>query len=286
MSEVGISKSILSVSTPGTHLVPGDSKLAAKTSRHCNIYASALKKRHPDKFGYWASLPLPDVKLAMEEIDHGVSEDADGYCVETNHHGHYLGDKMFDPVFDELNRRKATVFIHPTTPCIACDTGPVKATPFEGRYPNPMLEFFFDTARAFSNLLLSGTFERCPDINWILPHAGGAIPPLLSRVTGFSTLVPGPWKSTSEDDIRAAFVKRIWFDLAGFPFPGQLRGLMASGVTSDRLLYGSDYCFTRANGVKMLAGQMDKGVQEMFSEEEIENIYSGNAVRLLQNRGC
>lgn len=284
MSRVGISKSILSISSPGTHLVAGDSKLAAKVTRYCNQYAASLKKNQPDKFGYWASLPLPDVQLSLEEIPTALEEGADGFALETNHHGHYLGDPKFDAVFNELNRRKAIVFIHPTSPCIACeDEEPIKAAPLHKSFPNPMLEFFFDTARAVTNLFMSGTVARCPDITFIIPHAGGGMPPILSRFTGFSTLVPGPWTGVTEDTARSAFDKQFYFDLAGFPFPGQIVGLVQGvGVSTKKLLYGSDFPFTKPDGVKMLADVMDEGVEKMFTEDEVEAIYHGNATALLR----
>lgn len=299
MHKNNISKSILSISSPGTHLVPGNDRLAASLTRHCNTYASGLKKRRPESFGYWASLPLPSIDLALAEIPLAVAEGADGFALQTNHHGRYLGDALFDPVFAELSRRHATVFIHPTSPCIACvDEGqgihPTRAAPLAANFPNPMLEFFFDTARAVANLFLSGAVQRFPGITYVIPHAGGCLPPVLSRFTGFSTLVPGPWAGVGEEDARRVFEQRFYFDLAGFVFPagegaeamaasGQLVGLVRGmGVSASRLLYGSDFPFTKADGVELLAGLMDRGVKGMFTEEEIEQIYRGNAERLLQ----
>lgn len=295
MEDLNISKSILSISTPGTHLIPGDSQLAAKVTRECNSYAADLKKRHPDKFGFWASLPLPDVDLCLKEMETAANEDCDGYCLLTNGHGHYLGDPSLDPVFEELNRRKATIFIHPTTPCIKCDpelaarnnastdpAKPTKAAPFAGKYPNPMLEFFFDTARIVTNLFMGGTFKRTPNVTYIIPHVGGGMPPILSRFTGFSTLVPGPWENVKEEDALEAFKTQCYFDLAGFPFPGQIVGLVKGvGVPHSRLLYGSDYPFTKSDGVQYLSDIMETGVKKMFSEQEIEDIFHKNAERML-----
>ncbi|KXL46760.1 hypothetical protein M433DRAFT_153422 [Acidomyces richmondensis BFW] len=289
MDKNGISKSVISISSPGTHLVPGNDELAAKLTRDCNAYAASLKQKMPQRFGYFASLPLPAVGICLEEIKTASQEGCDGFVFLTNGHGHYLGDSVFDPIFDELNRRQAIVFIHPTTPTCPCSPEalsqgqePIKATPFAGRYPNPMLEFLFDTARVVTNLFMSGTVRRCPDIRFILPHLGGAFPPLLSRWAGYSSLVPGPWVSVPEDEVRETFLKQFWFDMAGFPFPGQIRGLMqGSGILHSKLLYGSDYPFTKAPGVEILLDAMDKGVKTMFTKEEIEDIYHRNAERLL-----
>lgn len=70
--------------------------------------------------------------------------------------------------------------------------------------------------------------------------------------------------------------------MAGFAFPTQIRGLLhGTGVSHSRLMYGSDFPFTRANGVEMLLGQMDNGVKELFNEEEIEDLYHRTAEKLL-----
>ncbi|QIX00655.1 hypothetical protein AMS68_006172 [Peltaster fructicola] len=296
MSKHNIQKSIVSISTPGTHLVADNAQLAAKVTRECNAYAADLKKRRPDHFGYWASLPIPDVDLCLKEIEHATVEGCDGFVMLTNGYGHYLGDSIFDQVFDELNRRKAILFIHPTTPCIRCDPElaeltnasidkPTKATPFAGRVPNPMLEFLFDTTRAVSNLFLSGTVKRCPDIKFILPHLAGATPPVLSRWTIYSQLVPTSWDSISEDEVRAAFNRQFYFDLAGMPFPGQIVGLLkGSGVEHSRLMYGSDYPYTKAEAVDRLMPLMTTGMENMFTSDEIEDVYRRNAETLLRLR--
>jgi hypothetical protein len=99
---------------------------------------------------------LPDVAGTLEEIPYALNTlHADGFTLETNHHGLYLGDSTFDPVFAELNRRKAEIFIHPTQPYIpACNAHDGKmqlASPLMA-FPRPMFEFMFDTARAVINL--------------------------------------------------------------------------------------------------------------------------------------
>ncbi|EMC93697.1 hypothetical protein BAUCODRAFT_251053 [Baudoinia panamericana UAMH 10762] len=289
MNDLGISKSIISVSSPGTHLVAGNGELAAKVAREVNSYAADLKKKMPDRFGYWASLPMPDIDVCLEEIAQATEEGCDGFVLESNSHGEYLGNESLNPIFDELNRRRATIFIHPTTPICPCSPKaraqgqqPVKAAPFAGKYPNPMLEFMFDTARAVTNLFLSGTIRRCPNIRIILPHLGGAMPPLLSRWSAYSTFVPVPWEDITEEEVREAFKTQIWFDLAGFPFPGQIVGLMQGcGVPHSRLMYGSDWPFTRRPGVDRLAVMLDDGVKGMFNTDEIEDIYHRNAEKLL-----
>jgi 6-methylsalicylate decarboxylase len=294
MDELNIIKSIVSISSPGTHLDVKDDAHAAKLARNCNTFSAELKREHPDRFGFFASLPLPAIDESLAEIDHALSEGADGFVVMTNAHGHYLGDELFNPVFDKMNECKATVFIHPTWPCTVCkDTvtatpSTQAATPLASKYRIPMFEFLFDTARAIINLFLSGTVSRCPDIKFIFPHGSGAFPPLFSRISSYSQFVPGGRK-TSEAEVRTALLKQCYFDLAGWVFAeepeakGQLIALMEGiGVTYDRLLFGTDYCFTQAPYAKWFTEVIDKKTHEMFDMDQAAAILSGNAIKLFE----
>ena len=282
MKQINITKSIISISSPGTFLVDGDNSAAHKLTRQCNDYASELVSRHPSSLGFWASLPLPDIEGALQEIRYIFDTlKADGVTLETNHHGIYLGDSSLDVVFDELNRRHSKVFIHPTTPCMqSCHGhGPTPAATLT-QFPNPMFEFMFDSARAVINLFLSGTVARCPNITFIIPHAGGALPPLIERFTSFAGVVGGD-KSLTSQVVKDAFAKQFYFDLAGFPFPDQIWGLLRY-VGVDRILYGSDCPFTPDAAVLMLAERMTVEMGKIWSEEERRAVLAGNARKLLR----
>jgi len=121
MERCNISKSILSISSPGTHLYPGagNDEAAQKLARRCNEYLAKIKRRRPEKFGFFATLPLPYVQGSFEEIAYALDElNADGFCVLSNHHGIYIGNAIYEPIWAELSRRKAKVFMHPTIPCM------------------------------------------------------------------------------------------------------------------------------------------------------------------------
>lgn len=280
MKQINISKSIISISSPGTNLKHDNIELARSLTRQCNDYAADLVSRHPEKFGFWASLPLPDVQSSLDEISYVFDKlHANGITMETNHHGTYLGDKSLDAVFDELNRRHATMFIHPTTPCLSSchGHGPTPCAPLS-HMPNPMFEFMFDSARAVINLFLSGTIARCPNITFVIPHAGGALPPLIERFTSFAHLIAGDASLTS-DVVKETFAKQFYFDLAGMSFPDQVHGLLRF-VGKDRLLYGSDCPFTPDKAVFGLAEAMESGMKE-WSSEDVKAVLLDNAYRLL-----
>ena len=278
MDAVNISKSILSISTPGTHLVHGNDELARQVTRDCNEYAADLKKRKPSRFGFFASMPLPDVQGTLAEIKYALDDlNADGITVKTNHHGKYLGHKDFEPVFEELNRRKAIVFIHPTTPCMPNGEAALPLPDF----PRPLFEFFFDTARCVINLFLSGTVARYPHITYLLSHCGGALPPMIRRFTSATPLM-GLGDLASMDIVKERFSKQFYFDTAGWAFPEQIKGLLEY-TSADRILYGSDFPFTPLKVVTVLSEAHDKYLPEVFSKkEEQEDLCYKNATRLLE----
>lgn len=175
MDRWGIDRSVLSISSPGTHF--GDDEAARKLTRHVNEAGAAAVRAHPDRFGHFASLSLPDVHAALIQVAYALDElGSDGVVVESNSDGTYLGDSRYEPLYSDLNQRKAIVFIHPTSP----PSAPQIAL---GR-PRPMVEFIFETARTVTDLLLTDTFLRYPDIRWVISHGGGALPLLADRMPG------------------------------------------------------------------------------------------------------
>lgn len=248
MERSGIVKSYLSISSPGVHF--GDDVAARALAREVNDFGAQVRNERPQRFGHFASLPLPDVEGSLAEAAHALDVlGADGVTVETNHHGHYLGDPRFEPLWEDLDRRGALVFVHPTSPPHADELS-------LGR-PRPMLEFLFDTARTASDLLLRGVLSRYPRIRWVLTHGGGALPLLADRMDMFSAVVGGGAKDAPT---AVEQLGRLWYDMAGTPFPRQVPALDAAfGI--DRLLYGSDYCWTPAAAARAQVTSVDSAVQ-------------------------
>src|SRR6186713_669688 len=166
MKAANISKSVLSLSST----IPGTAEQVRRLARSCNEYAESLKKEYPDNFGYWATLPLPDVDGSLAEIAYLFDNfNPDGVRVLTNHNGIYLGDAQFDPIFAELSKRNITLFIHPAVPCVSTNTTCIPALPLPG-IPTAIGEYLFDQTRAFMNLFHSGTIDRYPGITYIITH--------------------------------------------------------------------------------------------------------------------
>ncbi len=142
----------------------------------------------------------------MAEIDYALGTlKLDGVVLLTNANGVYLGDTRLDPVFDELNCRETVVFLHPTLPaCAECTSL---------GYAPSLIEFVFDTTRAVTHLVLSGTLERCPDLRVIAPHAGGTVPYLSERIGLIaSRFVPGAGERAPAG--VEAYLRQLYYDLA------------------------------------------------------------------------
>jgi 6-methylsalicylate decarboxylase len=250
MDRLGIAASLLSISSPGVYF--GNETAARDLAREMNEIGRRAVVDHPGRFGLFAALPLPDVDAAMAEIAYCCEHlDVDGFALLTNVGGTYLGNPSWEPVFRELNRRKARVFVHPTSPACWERTS-------LGR-PRPMLEFLFDTTRAVVDLVLNGTIARHADIAFIVPHAGATLPMIVDRVSVFARLLE---VDASVDVLRD--IARLRYDLAGFPVPRQLDALLTI-TTLEHLHYGSDYPFTPEFAVAMAAERLETAGEALGS---------------------
>ncbi|MER5916283.1 amidohydrolase family protein [Streptomyces sp. NPDC001982] len=264
MDSIGIRSSVLSVSSPGTHF--GDDRAARLLTREVNEFGADVVRTHPERFGHFASLPLPDVDGSLAELAHALDNlGSHGVAIETNAAGTYLGDPRFEPLWSELDSREGVVFVHPTSP-------PCHEAVSLGR-PRPMLEFLFDSSRAVSDLVFAGVLQRHPRIQWIITHGGGALPLLADRMELFrSGMAPGEGPTVQEQ------LRRLWFDMAGTPFPHQVPALVRA-FGRDRLLYGSDYCWTPAAGAAAQIASVDAAGQP--DRTTWRRVTTANAARLL-----
>jgi predicted TIM-barrel fold metal-dependent hydrolase len=239
-----IQRAIMSMSSPGVHF--GDDRAARDLAREVNDFGAKLVVEHPDRFGLFASLPLPDVEGAVAEAVYALDElGVDGVTVETNAHGRYLGDPSFAPLLEELDDRSAVIFVHPTSPACTPQLLPEQ--------PRPMVEFLFESTRNIADVFLGGTIERYPNLKIIVPHSGGVLALVADRLEAFRGLILGG--SADRPSVRE-LLGRLWYDMAGTPFPLALPTLSAV-VGTDHLLYGSDYPWTPDIGIDAQVRSVD-----------------------------
>lgn len=268
MDRMNINVAMISLSSPSVHF--GDDEAARGLAREVNEVGARLVSDHMGRFGFMASLPLPDLDGALSEIDYAFDIlKADGVVLYTNHRGIYLGDKSLEPIFAELSRRRAVVFIHPTKPSA------VPANVLEG-FPMPGLEYIFDTTRAVTNLILNGTLQRNPGVKIIVPHAGAAMPILVNRIYGMLQHLESTGQVSSIPHVISE-LRSLHYDLAGQPVPYQLMALLKL-VGSERILYGSDVPYTAEVPSTLLLQKIRS--TEFLSDTQRQAIFEDNALAL------
>jgi predicted TIM-barrel fold metal-dependent hydrolase len=263
MDRKGIGTAITSVAAPGVYF--GDIEKAKALARKSNEYSAKLVADHPDRFGAYAVLPLPDVDAALAELAYATDVlKLDGVALLSNYRGRYPGDPAFDALFDEMNRRKTTIFVHPE---VAMERPKLPI-------PGTLTEFVFDTTRAAANLIFSGTMERNPDLRIILAHMGGTVPYLAGR---FALGALDPHLNSKAPKGAQAYLKRFYYETALSTSPTALASAQEI-VEPSRILFGSDHPFApeklidaEIQGLERYAG---------FDAETRERIERDNALPL------
>ncbi len=213
----------------------------------------------------------PDIDASLTEIGYALGTlKLDGVVMETNFHGIYLGDVRLDPIFAELNRRRARLFLHPTSP-------PCFEAVGLGR-PALILGFPLDTSRTVTDLVFAGTLTRYPDIRMIIPHAGGALSAIAERIAQFSNLPFLKQRPAGGADEVRRVLASLYYDLAGSASDNAIERLRQLTSVSH-ILFGSDFPFTPASGI-------DANVRNFrnlkgLTEAEHEGMAKGNALDLL-----
>src|SRR5688572_5027323 len=216
LDRVGTATAMVSVTAPGVWF--GDAPEARRYARELNEYAAArMVGDHKGRFGLFAVLPLPDVDGSLREIEFALDTlKADGFGVLTSYGNAWLGDASFAPVLEELNRRKAVVYVHPTD--AACCSGLLP------RVPNQMLEYPMDTMRTIASLVVSETATRCPDVRFIFSHAGGPLIGVAGRLLG-AEMTDDNLAKTPEPNTRLHHLRRFYYDTAGSANPVNMQAL-------------------------------------------------------------
>jgi len=263
MDEARVSRAVLSISSPGVHF--GDDAQARDVARECNDYAAALGKTHPGRFDLFAALPMPNVEGAIREAERALAlPGARGVGLLSNYDGRYLGEDEFRPLFEWLDKRGATVYVHPTdAPCCA-GLVPQIAT--------PLIEFPVDTGRTIASLLWSGTLSAFPGIRFIFSHGGGVLPMVAERVIAMG-FVDRALLARVPEGAQAALAK-VYVDTASVTGPAAIAALRA-WLPEDHILYGTDFPWGT------LAASRASLARLGLAPDKLAAIESGNAARLL-----
>lgn len=267
LDDAGIDVAVTSISTPGVHM--GDDRAARALARQCNEHSATLIRDHPGRFAGFACLPLPDVDGALAELAYSLDTlELDGVVLFSNSRGVYLGDRSLSPLFEELQRRGAVVFVHPN------------ASPDPSAHrlglPDTLIDFTADTTRAIAQLLYSNTFSRTPDVKYVFSHAGGTVPYLAGRfaIVDEMAVIPGRENRSS----AAETFRHLYFDTAA-SWSDPVLTMLRSVVGLDRVVFGTDFPYLRRDlAVACRQHILDSSV---LNDSERASILSGTAARLI-----
>ena len=263
MDKAGVSTSILSVTTPAVSFAEQD--LARRIARESNEWIAGLRRDYPGRFGSFAMLPMQDIDGSLREIEYALDTlKADGIGLLTSYGDKWLGNAAYAPIMNELNRRKAILYTHPTL-----------ANCCRGLLPDvapTVIEYGTDTSRTITDIVFSGTAARCPDLRFIFSHAGGTLPFLTERMIQAPVLNRNLAARVPNGVLHE--LQRFYYDTAWAYNPAPLAALTKLVATSQ-ILYGSDYPYRL--GPDTVKGLVDYG----FSAADMKAIGRDNAVRLV-----
>lgn len=271
MDKAGVATAIGSITTPGVTFL--DDSSARRIARESNEFMARLATDRAGRFGFWAILPWPIASgsspdASLKEVEYALDTlHADGIGMLTSYGDKFFGDTVFAPIFEELNRRKAVVYTHPT-PAECC------RNPLAG-IPDTIVEYGTDTSRAITRTVFSGTSRKYPDMRVIFSHGGGSMPFMSERMVN---LAKTPQYAKQLPDGFLPEAAKFYYDTAqasNAPAMSALKKL----VPVSQIVFGTDYPFRTS--LEHVANLKACGV---FNAAEIRAIETANPLKLLPHR--
>jgi 6-methylsalicylate decarboxylase len=263
MDRAGIATAMTSPTTPQVGFLGRED--AARVARESNEYAKKLMLDHPGRFGLFAMLPLPHIDESLKEIAYAFDVlKADGIGMMTSYGDKWLGYDVFAPVWEELNRRKATVYTHPdgANCCVNLVQG----------LPETIVEYGADTTRTIASLIFSGTSQRYKDINFIFSHGGGVLTATAERFEIQMVSLP-PYKGKFTRELVDHELQRFYYDTAQIANAVTMEALVKL-VPVSQVVFGSDFPYRTAE-------EHVKGLNNAFGAADLKAIDRDNALRIL-----
>jgi len=266
MDRVGIDVEVVSLSTPNVFFA--DAQRQPEIARIVNDAYAELIAKHPARFKAFASIPMDAPDEALKELHRAINDlKLNGVILLSNIGGQPLTSPVYRPFFEEANRMKLCILLHPMLPA--------NADPFREYVLGPIVGFMFDTTLAVARMCFDGVFRNLPDIRWIVAHLGGAVPYLMERMDN-------GWRDFAEcrakiDDLPSTYLKRLYYDTVNFN-PHMLT-MVREMIGADHMVMGSDY--------PHLLGSIDRSVSSIESldipQAEKDRIFEGTALSILNN---
>jgi predicted TIM-barrel fold metal-dependent hydrolase len=240
LAENDIDFAMISNAVPGGFFT--DEARSAAFHRAVNEAVASYAADRRDRFGLISAVPMPYVDRALDEVAYSLDVlGADGILLVPHAGEDYLGDPLYDPLFEELDRRAAVVLVHPMA----------LPGPAARQVPYVLADFLLDTTRGALSLILSGALDRYPGIRFVLSHGGGFLPYAATRADLLSTAFFGV-----EPGLVAHSLHRFWYDTA-LTGPSALPSLLAT-VGPERVVFGTDWCAAPRTAVRTVSAGLDR----------------------------
>ncbi|MEG3630405.1 amidohydrolase family protein [Streptomyces poriticola] len=268
MDKTGIGTAVMTVAMLGRFRERAERRESAGVALRA---AAEVVKGDPDRFAFFTPVFLDDLELSSWSIRYGLDElGAVGVSTRTSVNGVFLGDPSHDRLLHELNERSAVISTHPMEVPGGKDGG----AQLPGTPPF-VCDFLMDTTRAAINLIRNGTLDRYPNLSFVLPHGGGFLPYMATRLELFGGHITPPIEPGRVRD----HLHRFYFDTAGPMSPSATPTLLAT-VDPGRILFGTDWPPTPASVIADTVAPALDG-DPCLSERQLRDINRDNALRLL-----
>jgi aminocarboxymuconate-semialdehyde decarboxylase len=266
MDRVGIDCEVISLSTPNIFFA--DEAGQPEVARVLNDAYAELISNHPKRFKGFASIPMDAPDAALTELHRAIDElKLNGVVLLSNIKGRALTSPIYRPFFEEANRMKLCIFLHPMLPA--------NPEPFTEYVLGPLVGFPFDTTLAVARMCFAGMLRELPDIRWIIGHLGGAVPYLMERLdSGYRDFAEC---RVNIDQKPSTYLKNLYYDTV--TFSGYNLRMVRDLVGTEHMLMGSDY--------PHLLGSIERSVSSIaelaIPDREKERTFSGTALSILNN---
>ena len=273
MDAAGIDMQVLSLASPGVEQL--DEAASVAVAREANDRLAEAVRHHPTRLAAFAALPTPDPEAAADELDRTVREFGfKGAMIRGHSRGRYLDDEFFWPILERAGKLQVPLSLHPAPP-----PQPVIAASYTGNFSAEVTSvlstrawgWHIETAIHVLRLILSGAFDRYPNLQLVIGHMGEALPFMMPRIESFLS----PQVTKLERPIGAYFRENINYTFSGFNFTATFLDLFLQ-VGADRILFSTDHPFGSMVQARAFLDQLP------VSAADKERIAHGNAERLLR----
>lgn len=265
MDAFKIDMSVMSLTTPGVHVEKPERGI--ELARLVNDEYAELRNRHPDRFQFFATLPMQAPESAARELERAINDlGLCGAMIFSNISGDTLDLPKFWPVYEAAEAFGVPIMVHPTGPAFSAYMNDYRLV--------ALLGFAYDTTMAAVRMVLAGVLDRFPKLTLIQTHMGGVLPYMAERVERGYAIYPeikGKLQRTPMEYFREMYLDTVLFDpdvvMLGLKFAGE-----------DRVMLGSDHPHQ--------VGDLRKAIEVADGlpvDQRVKNkIFAGNAIRLLK----